>query len=93
MLTPEKAAGGIRPLVITAAFRRIALRSLAKRAAERARQAAGKEQYAVGVKGGMEKLFFGIQAQIQVKQGGCVVALDLNMRSARCPEARCTQTW
>ena len=77
LLTPEKAAGGVRPLVITAAFRRTALRSLAKRAVERAKQAVGKEQYAVGVKGGMERLFFGIKAHLEVKQGRVVVALDV----------------
>ena len=77
LLTPEKAAGGVRPLVITAAFRRIALKSLAKMAAQKARDAAGKAQYAVGVKGGMEKLFFGIRAEYEAKSGRCVVALDL----------------
>ena len=68
LLAREKAAGGTRASVTTPAFRRVALESLAQ-FADCARQAAGEEQYARAVKGGMDKMFFGIMAQLEARRG------------------------
>ena len=77
LLTPAKATGGLRPLAITAVFRRIVLRAICTVATPRAAGVLGESQYAIGKPSGVERLFHAIRVDHGSAAGRVVVSLDL----------------
>ena len=77
LITPWKPKGGIRPLVITAALRRIVLKSLARVMTPTLQSHMLPMQHAIGVPGGAEKLFHAVTTMQAVIPRSVIVALDL----------------
>ncbi|CAK0790897.1 unnamed protein product [Prorocentrum cordatum] len=78
LLILRKSDGGIRPLVITAALRRIALRAVTKVLNPRATAHVGEEQYAIGRSGPVESITHGIQADVLQDSERVAASLDIN---------------
>ena len=77
LLTPAKPKGGVRPLAITAALRRVVLKSLARVLAPVLKPVLCPWQHAIGVAGGTEKLYHAITTLLEAKEDHVIVALDL----------------
>jgi len=76
LLHLKKAAGGIRPLVITGVLRQIAFKTVVATIAGRAAEALGIDQYAIGQTGATETLYHRLCAQTS-QPGMDVAAVDI----------------
>ena len=77
LLALSKPDGGVRPLVITAALRRIALKAVIKVITPRAVAALGPEQFAIGRSNAAVDMLHCLQAE-NAAYGRAVVSLDLS---------------
>ena len=77
LLTPAKPKGGVGPLAITAALRRIVLNSLATNLTPELKKVLCPWQHAIGGSGGTEKLYHTVTTLLEAREDHIVVALDL----------------
>lgn len=73
----EKNSEEVRPVLVSATFRRLGLRALVKVKKEQLAAAAGTTQYGVGRKGGAELLFKQLLAQAETRPNAVFLKVDI----------------